>query len=112
MNKKHFIRSSGIILLLVGIILGLGLAFGFNWTQHTQATPISNLAAVSETASSSATPDDFTAAQQLSNAFASVSAQVNPSVVTIFTETNIKTPKQMFNQSPFEQFSPDFIKLW
>lgn len=111
MNKKHVIRSSGIMLLLVGIIVGLGLAFGFNWTQHTQATPVSNTATLSATASSSATQSDISAAQQLSNAFASVSEQVNPSVVMIFTETNIKAPKQMFDQSPFGQFfGDDFFK--
>jgi serine protease Do len=111
MNKKHVIRSSGIILLLVGIIVGLGLALGFNWTQHTQATPVSNTAIMSEAPSTSATQSDMNAAQQLSNAFASVSAQVTPSVVTIFTETNIKAPRQMFDQSPFEQFfGDDFFK--
>ncbi|MDZ7342873.1 MAG: DegQ family serine endoprotease [candidate division KSB1 bacterium] len=111
MSKKYLIRSSGIMLLMVGIIVGLGLALGFNWTPHTMATPVSNAATMSEAASGSVTQTDITAAQQLSNVFASVSEQVNPSVVTIFTETNIKAPKQMFDQSPFEQFfGDDFFK--
>lgn len=111
MNKKHLIRSSGIMLLLVGIILGLGLAFEFNWTQHTQAMPATHAAIVAETAPGSAAQTDITAAQQLSNVFAAISEQVNPSVVTIFTETNIKAPSQMFDQSPFEQFfGDDFFK--
>lgn len=107
MSKKYSVHSNGIVLLMVGIVVGLGLALGFNWTQHSQATT----ATISETTSSSVAPSDITAAQQLSNVFASVSEQVNPSVVTIFTGTNIKAPKQMFDQSPFEQFfGDDFFK--
>ena len=107
MNKKHLIRSSGIILILAGVIVGLVLAFGLNWTEHSQATPISNAAATAPMA----TQSDISAAQQLSNTFASVSAEVNPSVVTIFTETNIKAPQQSLGNSPFDQFfGDDFFK--
>jgi serine protease Do len=48
----------------------------------------------------------------LSNVFADVSAKVNPSVVTVFTETNIKMSGTPFAGSPFEQFfgGDDFFK--
>jgi serine protease Do len=111
MNKKRIMFGGGIILLLVGVIIGLGLALGFNWTQHTQATPASNTATMSQAPSTSATQSDMAVAQQLSNAFAAVAAEVTPSVVTIFTETDIKAPKQSFGQSPFDQFfGNDFFK--
>lgn len=111
MSRKYFIRNRGIVLLVAGIIVGLGIAIGLNRTQHTQAVPTPEVPDMATGVSSSAAQSDIVAAQQLSNAFASVSEQVNPSVVTIFTETNIKAPKQMFGQSPFEQFfGDDFFK--
>ncbi len=104
MNTKRFLGSSGFSLILTGIIVGLVLAFGFDQTHHTQAMPVANL-------KSNINSPDIAAAKQLSNVFAGVSEQVNPSVVTIFTETDVKASRQMVEQSPFGQFfGDDFFK--
>jgi hypothetical protein len=65
MNKKHFIRNNGLILLLAGIVIGLVLAFVFDWTHDSPATPESNAPTLSEAASSNAAQSDVTVSQQV-----------------------------------------------
>jgi len=104
-NRIWFIISAGI---LVGIILTAG--FGWTFTSHAQEanlTAISNTSVVSEI-----NPVDLSAAEKLSNVFADVAAKVNPTVVTVFTETDVKVQGMPFSGSPFEEFfgGDDFFK--
>ena len=56
-------------------------------------------------------PIDLSTAERLSNVFADVAAKVNPSVVTVFTETDVKVEGVPFSGSPFgEFFGDDFFK--
>lgn len=107
MSRKF--RTQNIwVVLLMGVIIGLIIAVGFQWTQHSSA----QLPMTSEKPVVSPQPaSDLSIADQLSTIFASVAAQVNPSVVTIFTETTIKMKGQPFSGSPFDNFfGDDFFK--
>jgi len=103
----------GIPLILVGIIIGLIIAGGLN---ITSVLPAKSSTPVSTQPENSDNNDDqsFTSAEILnaiSNAFANVAEKVNPSVVTIFTETHVKAPSVAPFSSPFEEFfGPDFFK--
>lgn len=96
------------LFVAVGVIIGLVIAAGFNWTHDTNARLADNgKTAVQE---QNQIPDG-TVAQQLSDMFASVAKKVNPSVVTIFTEKNIKVQQMPYSGSPFDQFfGDDFFK--
>ena len=53
----------------------------------------------------------FSAAESLSNVFADVAANVNPSVVTVFTETDVQVGGMPFSGSPFgKYFGDDFFE--
>ncbi|MBI5039525.1 MAG: DegQ family serine endoprotease [Nitrospirae bacterium] len=94
MNTNLFKRSVWVI-AIAGIVFGL-MSIGYSQRiSVTHAEP----AAVSKTGD----PSDLAAAEQLSRAFTTAAEQVNPSVVTIFTETEIRG-QQPFMGSPFEQF--------
>lgn len=104
--KKRIFSNHAWIYVFAGILIGLVIAAGFHWTHTTEAEPV----AISS--SSSASPDlqGASVAQELSNTFAAVAEKVNPSVVTIFTETDVKV-QQQFSGSPFDQFfGDDFFK--
>lgn len=93
------------LFLFVGILIGLFVATGFQLTHSTHAQQMASNIQPEMTAPV-ASPMDVTVADQLSNTFASVAAKVNPSVVTIFTETDVKV-----QQGPFGQFfGDDFFK--
>lgn len=104
--KKFRIPGYGLVLLAAGIIIGLLIASGFNFTKSSSATPPKP---VSPTAAPLQAGEQLTGAQildALTNAFANVAEKVNPSVVTIFTQTKIK--RQPFPRTtPFEEFFGD-----
>jgi serine protease Do len=97
------------VYLLMGVIIGLVIAVGFEWNQTTNAQTPTKMVAQQNSETPQASSADMNVAQQLSNVFASVAAEVNPSVVTIFTETKVKM--QGSSGSPFDQFfGDDFFK--
>ena len=104
-NRTWLLISAGI---LIGIVLTAG--FGLTLSSHAQETRlavVSNAPYVSQV-----NPGDLSVAEKLSNVFADVAAKVNPSVVTIFTETDVKVEGSPFSGSPFEEFfgSDDLFK--
>ncbi len=104
-NRTWLLISVGI---LVGVVLTAG--FGLTLTSHAQETNLtveSNSPIVSPV-----NPGDFSTAEKLSNVFADVAEKVNPSVVTVFTETNVKMEGMPFSGSPFGEFfgGDDFFK--
>jgi serine protease Do len=98
------------VYLLMGVIIGLLIAVGFEWNQTSKAQPPVKVVTQQSTEKPQASPADLNVAEQLSNVFASVAAEVNPSVVTIFTETKVKMSGS--SGSPFDQFfgGDDFFK--
>ncbi len=110
MQNKQITQRMGIF-VLAGIIIGVLMAAGFEWTRTTNAE---NVAAMMDstqqsTAPAPVNPADLSVAEQLSNVFANVAARVNPSVVTIFTETTLKASEQ---QSPFgDDFFRKFFQI-
>ncbi|RMH61529.1 MAG: DegQ family serine endoprotease [Calditrichaeota bacterium] len=89
--------------IVLGVVIGLGLAAGFKVTRESHADDLSETQAALQPVSG----QDIDVAEQLSNAFARVAAQVNPSVVTIFTETTVRGINR-----PFPQFfgNDDFFR--
>ena len=105
MKLSHFSHRTW-LLIAAGAVIGIVLtaSFGVTLSSHAQET---NLAVVSNTPPvSQASPADLTVAQQLSNVFADVAAKVNPSVVTIFTEEDVKVQGSQFG----DFFGDDFFK--
>jgi serine protease Do len=100
------------LLITVGIMLGVVLTTGIGWSV-TPAVQVAKFNTVPE----STVPNDITTgnlsiAENLSNVFADVAAKVNPSVVTVFTETDVTVQGMPFSGSPFEEFfgGDDFFK--
>jgi serine protease Do len=105
MEKNQSLTSKW-VLILAGLVMGLILAVGFEFTHTTQAQ-----SQIEQVVPQSVPSGSIGIAQQLSNAFANAAQEVNPSVVTIFTETDVKVQQQPFSNSPFEQFfGNDFFK--
>lgn len=104
MNTKMLNRNKWVI-LVAGLVIGLVLAAGLKITQNTNA----GNAAATLTAEQPVETDsaNYAAADQLSNVFAAVAQKVNPSVVTIFTETTVKVQNPFLND-PF--FGDDFFR--
>lgn len=100
--KKRNLLNHAWMFVFAGILIGLIVAAGFHWTYNSQAEPV----AVPASNSASTELQGASVAQQLSDNFAAVAKKVNPSVVTIFTETEIKA-QQQFSGSPFDQFFGD-----
>ena len=108
MSDKYFSGRKWVF-IFVGVIVGLIIAAGFQWTHESQAqsyAPESSAPPIQTDSSA------LSIADQLSNAFANVAARVNPSVVTVFTETDVKVQQQPFSNGPFDQFfgGDDFFK--
>jgi serine protease Do len=95
------------LLIASGIIIGVALAagFGLTYSGHAQESVLNSADQMTTTATTN--PTDLTYAEALSNVFADVAARVSPSVVTVFTETDVKV-----QGSPFEGFfgGDDFFK--
>ncbi len=104
--KNRNLSHRAWVYVFTGVLMGLIIAAGFHWTHRTEAEPV---AALASTPVSPELPGT-SVAQQLSDTFAAVAKRVNPSVVTIFTETDVKV-QQQFSGSPFDQFfGGDFFK--
>lgn len=110
MEKQNVFRYA-LILVGVGIIIGLILSAGFDWTNHSGAELTEPVVQQNpENPPGTETNPGIEVLEQLSTAFANVAEQVNPSVVTIFTETVIKRGGQQV-PFPFEDFfNDDFFK--
>jgi serine protease Do len=98
------------VYLLMGVIIGLLIAVGFEWNQTGKAEPPVKVVSQPGPEAPQANQGGLNVAQQLSDVFASVAAEANPTVVTIFTETKVKMSGS--SGSPFDQFfgGEDFFK--
>ena len=105
MNDKRFKQGRWVVVVVV-LIFGLASIAGFEWTRVSHAQSEAVKTGQQETTRGMVNPSGLTVADQLSNVFADVAQKVNPSVVTIFTETNVRV-QQPFKGSPFEQFFGD-----
>ncbi len=104
--KKYAV---GISLVLAGLIVGLAITTGFQFTPATKAGQPETPALAGQASGFLTDDPDLAAATQLSNAFAKVAAKVNPSVVTIFTETTVKSRGTPFNGFPQFFGNDDFF---
>ncbi len=111
MNRKQF-TGFAVLLMGLGIIIGLILASGLDMTRQSHADALQAPADVLAPETSPELPEAGTGAlDALSNAFASVAEQVNPSVVTIFTRTVVKGRRVSPFGFPFDDFfGDDFFK--
>ncbi len=101
MSEQKRRRGLGLILLLGGIIVGLVLGAGMDLTNSVLADALSEAEEATESTESS--PDEAVSSLfAISNAFADVAAEVNPSVVTISTQTTVETVPNGFAE--FFQF--------
>jgi serine protease Do len=91
------------VFILMGVIVGLIMAAGLEWSQNSHAQSYAEKSIVDNPV----TKVESSAAEELSDIFASVAKKVNPSVVMVFTETEITASQQPFSNSPFEQFFGD-----
>jgi len=103
MRVSHYFNRTW-LLIFTGIVVGVVLTAGFGLTlnshaQETRFTTVSKAPVVNQV-----NPGDLSVAEKLSNVYADVAAKVNPSVVTIFTETDVKVEGSPFSGSPFEEF--------
>ncbi|MBN2365408.1 MAG: DegQ family serine endoprotease [Calditrichaeota bacterium] len=98
------------IFVLSGIIIGLMIGAGLEWTSQSPANQSAPAQQEQAQKTSQVNPEDIAVAEQLSNVFASVADKTNPSVVTIFTETTVSL-RQRLPISPFEEFfGEEFFK--
>ncbi len=107
--EKRKLLQYGSVLVVAGILIGLLISANLNFTRHSHAVQPSE----QTTVSSPQTESDITTLENLSTAFANVADRVNPSVVTIFTETIIKQRRSPSFQFPFEEFfGEDFQRFF
>lgn len=93
------------LVVLAVMFLGLSITVGFRTTSPSQASQLSGISAMGSTNSSLAV------AHKLSDAFALVAETVNPSVVTIFTETDMAKRRGQLEDSPYREFfDEDFFE--
>src|SRR3989304_4856073 len=83
MNANLFKRSVWVI-AIAGIVFGL---MSIGYYQRVSVTHAESAAV------KGGDPSDLAAAEQLSRAFTTAAEQVNPSIVTIFTEKEIRGPQ-------------------
>ncbi|MCC6543603.1 MAG: DegQ family serine endoprotease [Nitrospirae bacterium] len=109
MNYKEFVKKRCVLFIAI-IAAGLINAAVIHWDSISNAEPTGIIKVRQGTDAASVNPSDVAAAEQFSNVFAGVAKKVNPSVVTIFTESNVKV-QQPFKGMPFDQFfGDDFFK--
>ena len=101
--KNRFLNQKW-LLVIIGIAAGVVLVTGFGGTHTSNAQEIPLVTSPPALTPPRATDQDYATVKALSNVFADVAAKVNPSVVTVFTETNVKASGSPFAGSPFEQF--------
>lgn len=106
MNRKRLTGFS-IVLVLAGIVIGLILASGLNWTGHLTADSPGQPKGeegITQTSPGTTNLDGQSILNALSNAFSDVAEKVTPSVVTISTETVIKGRQVSPYWFPFDDF--------
>lgn len=106
MNRKRLTGFS-IVLVLAGIVMGLILASGLNWTGRLAADSPDQpkeQGGTTQSSPGSAGLDGQSILNALSNAFSDVAEKVTPSVVTISTETIIKGRSISPYWFPFDDF--------
>jgi serine protease Do len=107
-RQRTFGRWIGLVAVLV---LGVALGAGSIGLRESRARTPEKTSQKTATTNPTVDLSGSSVAEQLSNQFAAVAKMVTPSVVTVFTETNIKAPQSPFGsdngQSPFEQFFGD-----
>lgn len=106
MNRKRLTGFS-IVLVLAGIVMGLILASGLNWTGHLTADAPDQPKGeegITQTSPGTANLDGQSILNALSNAFSDVAEKVTPAVVTISTETVIKGRPVSPYWFPFDDF--------
>jgi serine protease Do len=106
MSENQFVRRVWIF-VLTGIIIGLLIGAGMEWTKLSTAQSASSGSEAAVNQVNTGNTPEVSVAEQLSNVFASVAQKVNPSVVTIFTETTIKMRNIQTPGSPFDEFFGD-----
>ncbi|MEJ2055466.1 MAG: DegQ family serine endoprotease, partial [Calditrichaceae bacterium] len=106
MSKHNLLRSKWSY-IIGGVLIGIIFTVGFNMTSTSNATPQNSSIYQPASMPPPADQADINVANQLSNAFAAVAQDVNPSVVMIFTESTVKVSQQPFSGGPFEQFFGD-----
>ena len=74
MSDKYFSRHKW-VLIFAGVLMGLIIAAGFQWTHETQAQ---SYVAQSSTPVIQTDSSALSIAEQMSNAFANVAERVNP----------------------------------
>jgi serine protease Do len=111
--NKHKMYQFGIVFIIMGVIIGFIIAGSFDLTRKIGANPLQSQEGNPSNSSLEGSSAGVAALEGLSTAFANVADQVNPSVVTIFTETIIKQRRSPFFQFPFEEFfGEDFQKYF
>jgi serine protease Do len=100
------------ILPALGVVFGIAIGVGLVGLRDTRALVPAESRETSKPTSPAVDPSALSVAEQLSNTFAAVAEKVSPSVVTVFTETDVRAPKSPFGpegngRSPFEEFFGD-----
>lgn len=104
--EKSVIVRRGLIILSVGILIGLIISASLNWTNSGKADTQPTAIAKAESSEKLDNSPGVQALEELSNAFANVAEKVNPSVVMIFTETQMRVANDPFR----DFFGDDFYK--
>ena len=106
--KRHKI-SSAIAFLLIGVIIGLGIAIKSNILSRSGASPEGTVTGPVKIATSTEE-----SALNLQDAFIKVAETVGPAVVSIVTETTQKIPARQFHFGPpkgfFDEDTEKFFK--
>jgi serine protease Do len=107
-------NTSSLLTITIGVIIGLGLAIGCNFTKRTNATNESNQQTESKineagTPTASADPN-LPNIIQLNEYFVNAAAKVTPSVVSVFTEKTVKNEDPFHGQNPFG--NDEFFKFF
>jgi len=111
MRRTNWLRC-GLVFILAGIIIGLVISAGLNWTTRSQANARPEVVpGESEDPPGLEINSDIQALEQLSDAFAEVAENVTPSVVTIFTETVKKIPDTPFRDFFGDEFFRQFFGI-
>lgn len=110
---KTMRRFSGLVLLVAGILIGVVIASQMDWLPDGRAKETATTAVNENPAQPKTSEDDDSSIlADLNDLFVSVAEQVNPSVVTVFTEKEIKTRSfgpytSPFFDNPFREFFGD-----
>ncbi len=111
--KRQKMYRYGAVLIFIGVIIGFLVSANLGIMNKTKADDITGNVKSTVSTTENIDIQSSVAIQQLSNAFADVASKVNPSVVTVFTETIVKQRSHPFFQFPFEEFfGEDFQKYF